>query len=304
MKFVVRFTNDIELSYDLVNHTVTSLWKDLIVKHNINDCCKINHYLGYASEDDILHKIERLYQLSDIINLRVPERVIKHPITVDSWKNSLHLMHTHFPDLKNNNSYIDLWELLTEYNDIIHWLESVLPTVWESSTPISSKWFRITLDFNKSNTEMVDIPEDAYSLFDPGGNFGDLMLHYTHVGKNAYELFITNDFECPKDQFVPQRTFSASVRLHFMDNFLRTVEQHECFNTMWNKFYLDRGGKDFFGYEIDDPKLAFGFMKIGTLTNISVQGNEQPIPISHDDIELFRKSLTKSKILEWYVLGS
>jgi hypothetical protein len=111
--------------------------------------------------------------------------------------------------------------------------------------------------------------------FDPFTVFGDLSLHYTHVGKHARELFTSNDLTSSKEQFVPQHKFSASVVMWFtgtpgwMNN-----EIKESYLAKWQDFYQRRGGQEFFGLDIDDPKLAFGYLKIGQLSKIVVSGVE------------------------------
>lgn len=295
MRFNVRFTNNITLSYSLIEDTIVNEWKTLIEKHDINDCCPNNHYNGYATIEFIQSKIDRLISLADIINLRVPDRIIKQEITLDNWQQPLSVMHVHFPDLKNQEEYKDIWNLLTEYNDIIHWLESILPSYQNSDL------FRIFLDFNKSNTTFLDIPDEAYNLFYPYLYFGELFLHYTHVGKNAYELLITKDTVCPSDQFVPQTTFSASVIMNFTNNFHLTIEQQQSFIDDWKRFYDSRGGKDFWNYEFTDPKLALGFMKIGQLDKIYIDDQPYNIPDSLDEINSFRKKLVDSSIIDWVV---
>lgn len=288
MKFIVNFSNNTKLIYDLIDHEISRSWSTLIINHNISDICPNNHYVGYASRTLVLSKIDRLNQLADIINTRVPDRVVKQPITLTDYTNSLSVMHVHFPELKNDENYRDIWNYLTEYNDIIHWLEGTLPSLDHS------RFFRITLDFNKAKTQFLPIPDSAYELFTSECNFGDLCLHYTHVGKNANEIFMTNDFVCPQDQFVPQRTFSASVRMHFYDNFHSTTEQKNRLQNNWNQFYIDRGGKDFWGYDIDDPKLAFGFLKIGHISEIRINDEISEL----NDI---REHLAESTIIDWNI---
>lgn len=302
MKFVVNFSNNITVIYDLLNEDIVTSWTNLIKIKTVNDFCKINHYIGYANEEVINNYIQRLYEIADIINLHVPDRVIKKEINKATWKKALQEMHVHFPELKQDENYKDIWNYLSEYNDIIHWLESILLNVWNNSTLTESSLFRITLDFNKTTDTFVSISEDSYKLFDPYINFGDLCLHYTHVGKHAQELFIVNDLTCPPDQFVPQVTFSASCRMLFTDNFHNTDTKKKLLQYRWNKFYNDRGGYDFWGYHIDDPKLAFGYLKIGNLTRIIENNIDIPIPIHIQELCDFRKKLVKTKIINWKII--
>lgn len=295
MKFIVNFSDGITLTYNLIDHDIVQSWSTLISKHTILDLCPNNHYLGYASKELAQQKIDRVVYLADLINERVPNRVIKQPLSLTQYRKALAVMHVHFPDLKNNIAYQDIWDILTEYNDIIHWLESSLPQLGKSS------YFRITLDFNKSNTDFLPIPESAYELFTYECSFGDLMLHYTHVGKNASEIFITRDFVCPPEQFVPQRTFSASTRMHFFNYFYDTQLQKDALQLNWKRFYNERGGKDFWGYDVDDPKIAFGFMKIGSIDSITISNETYALPKSLTELNDFRDMLVNAHIIDWKI---
>ncbi len=295
MNFLVHFTNNITLKYQLIDHEIVKSWSTLILSHSIDDCCSNNHYIGYTSDQVIESKIQRLYFLSDLINSHAPDRVIKQEVSKTNWKTALQIMHVHFPDLKNDAAYKHIWNELSEYNDIIHWLES---TLGRTDVADSSR-FRITLDFNKSNAKFLPIPDSAYNLFCPYINFGYLLLHYTHVGKNAHEIFIHKDLICPVDQFVPQTTFSASIRMYFTDNFTSTDSAKKIYDLQWQNFYNTRG-KEFWKYEFNDPKLAFGYIKIGNLISV----NENKIPENRSEMINFRKELVNSRIVHWEINGA
>jgi len=301
--FKVLFTDNIELTYSLVDSEIVELWKTLIVTQTANDLCKINHYVGNESESSCLIKINRLYELSDIINESAPGKVIKLEINSITWQKALHEMHVHFPELKNDTKYTAIWHFLSEYNDIIHRLESTLLNIWgDWNLSSDHSLFRITLDFNKSgNNTVLPIPKSAYESFDPFLRFGTLSLHYTHVGKHPLELFVNSDLICPVDQLVPQRTFSSSVRLRFGDDLHSNTVTQSLMMDRWKKFYESRGGKDFWGYEIDDPMLAFGFINIGQLVKISVSGVSLNFPLSTSEIDIFRKRLGNTAILNWSI---
>lgn len=294
MLFKVNFNGNINLSYKLIDHEIVYKWASLLENRNTSHLSLDNHYIGYVTEEFLNSRIDRLYQLADYINENTPERVVKLEINKETYQDALNTMHVHFPELKNDIKYKHIWDYLTEYNDIIHWLESTVKSVWEVSDKYNSRFFRITLDFNKSGTEFVDIPESAYTLFDPDVLFGQLKIHYTHVGKNAQELFTTRDMICPSDQFVPQRTFNASCRMYFTDDFYINRQA-------WNNFYKARG-VDFWKLDIDDPKLAFGYMKIGQLTNINIDDTSVDIPISQLDRHNFRNKLVDTKVVGWEII--
>lgn len=302
IRFKVFFTKNIELTYNLLDEDIVNEWAELIKGFSPSDLCSNNHYIGYTSEAQVLNKIERLYELADYINQYATERVIKLKLSRDNWHENLHAMHIHFPELKNNIEYQHCWSHLSEYNDIIHWLESTLINVW-GDNPSESKYFRITLDFNKSSSaKFYDIPDSAYKLFNPFSLFGDLNIHYTHVGKHPQELFIVNDLICPKNQLVPQRIYTGSVRMLFTDDFFKDTGDRQRFLDNWKDYYYIRGGKEFWGYEIDDPKLAFGYMKIGELSNIMLDGEAINIPKSSVDRHIFRDKLANTQVIGWEII--
>jgi len=297
-EFKVRFTNNIELSYGLIDEEVVDQWASIISTRTTDHLCPVNHYIGYASEEQIQTKICRLYQLADLINQNTSEQVIKRDISKYSWREALHIMHIHFPMLKNDKAYVHIWPFLIEYNDIIHWLESILPVAWSVTNTIpESSLFRITLDFNKSSPRFYPIPDSAYKLFDPYSMFGELKIHYTHVGKHAQELFTARDMTCPSNQFIPQRTFTASVRMLFTDDF-----KQNNYMLLWENYYNLRG-KDFWKISIDDPKIAFGYMKIGQLKSIIIDGKLVEIPDNIKTRHDFRKRLVNTKVLNWEIIN-
>ena len=119
-KFKINFTDNISITYKLVEDIVVNQWAELISAQTIDKVCPINHFIGYSSEDFVLERINRLYELSDLINQCIPDKVIKKEITKETWKEALQVMHVHFPEYRNDENYKDIWDNLSEYNDIIH----------------------------------------------------------------------------------------------------------------------------------------------------------------------------------------
>lgn len=302
MQFKINFTNGLSLVYNLQDTPIVKQWANLIVQRNITECCTTNHFMGWATEEMIQDKVNRLYELSDFINTFSPDRVIKQEINRKTWRKALQVMHVHFPEMKNDEKYKDVWDSLTEYNDVIHWLESVY--VHDSRFASESSLLRLTLDFNKADHTRLPIPDEAYQQFEPFYEFGVLQLHYTHVGKHANEMFVVNDYECPKEQFVPQTEFGASVRMLFYDYFFKTPQSKKMLLERWHRFYEIKGGKEFWGLDITDPKIAFGFCKIGQLSQILHNDVETKLPETIQELHSFRNNLIRNKIINWEIKGA
>jgi hypothetical protein len=69
----------------------------------------------------------------------------------------------------------------------------------------------------------------------------------------------------------------------------------------WGKYYDSRGGKDFWKIDINDPKLAFGYMKIGQLESITIDGKIIEIPTNMQSRHNFRKILVNTKVIDWEI---
>ena len=304
MQFQVAFKNSVNLTYDLVDHEIAHIWANKITRRTIIDCCKINHYTGYYSPDLLQANIARLYEVADIINDSVPNRIEKIEFTKENYHSALNKMHIHFPDLEFKEEYKHLTRYLSEYNDLIHWLEPNLIDYYNDIR--DNRKFSIKLDFNKADPIETnsDIPESAYNLFNGYFSFGQLMLHYVHVGRHAWELFFANDFDCPKYQFVPQYQFNASVRMHFFDNILDNKNNRDFFDKRWNFYYKLRGGKEFFEYDITDPSIRFGYCQIGNLSNITYNNVELKLPTTLEEISYIRNKIVETSIEDWQIKGA
>lgn len=301
MQFQLNFTDNITLVYDLVDQDISRDWSTLISKKTITDCCEINHYSGCYNPKLLNNRIARLYELVDIINEYIPNKIEKLPFTKENYNVALNIMHVHFPELENQIEYQHLRGTLSEYNDIIHWLEPMLIDYYNDVT--DNRRFSIKLDFNKNVPfDTYEIPETAHSLFNGYFVFGQLMLHYVHVGRHAWELFFANDLVCPKEQYVPQSVYSPTVRLHFYNNSLTDSKLREDFRKRWEQYYEVRGGKEFFGCDIDDPKIRFGYCQIGQLSKIIIDNEELPIPRNATEISPIRNKLVEASIIDWQII--
>lgn len=299
MKFQVNFSNNISLIYKL-DTSVSSLstWVSEINRVTINDLCPLNHKNSTGNKQLIEKRITRLYELMDILNSVLPNSIVKESLTDSNRQEALNRMHVHFPNAHNMyyGKDVPLSLIASEYNDIIHWLEGEYRSNGHEK-------FKIYLDFNKSGkTDSQEIKEEDFSKFDPCVGFGDLSLHYAHVGRHAREIFNTQDFACPKEQFVPQTKFTASIVMWFggTPGHASTKEMSDLLLKSWNDFYYQRGGKEFFGRDIDDPKIAFGYLKIGKLSNIRIGETDVSFQ-TLDETEYIRRLLITNDIKSFYV---
>ena len=248
-------TPDIKkLTYKVYTHNPAQTWAKLINNCNVTHLRKSLNPI--RAINNIEEKINELIQLIEKINIWIPTKIITFS-NDNTIANNLNRLHIHFPELeKSETDFIRLAQL-SAYNDLIHELETLN----------HAKKFNKNLSYIllcpdrpdpliKSNN-LISIEDFKY--FTPNKNSGDLLLHYCHVGMHPFELYVSNDVNCPADQILPQYEISAYHTLRFVE-----------FKLDWKKFInFYYASKLKWPYEITDPRLAVGYIPIGTLIKIN-----------------------------------
>ena len=245
-------TPDIKkLTYKVYTHKPAQTWAKLINNCNVNQLRKSLNPI--RAINNMEEKINELMQLIEKMNLWIPTKIITFS-NDDSIANNLNRLHIHFPELEKSETDTSRLEQLSAYNDLIHELET-LNVAKKFNKNFS--YILICPDIHNELNELISIEDFKY--FTPNRNIGDLMLHYCHVGRHPLELYLNNDVNCPVEQIVPQYKISPYHTLRFSK-----------FTLDWKKFtnfYYD--SKLTWPYEITDPKLAVGYIPIGTLIKIN-----------------------------------
>ena len=245
-------TPDIKkLTYKVYTHKPAQTCAKLINNCNVNQLRKSLNPI--RAINNMEEKINELMQLIEKMNLWIPTKIITFS-NDDSIANNLNRLHIHFPELEKSETDTSRLEQLSAYNDLIHELET-LNVAKKFNKNFS--YILICPDIHNELNELISIEDFKY--FTPNRNIGDLMLHYCHVGRHPLELYLNNDVNCPVEQIVPQYRISPYHTLRFSK-----------FTLDWKKFtnfYYD--SKLTWPYEITDPKLAVGYIPIGTLIKIN-----------------------------------
>jgi len=245
-------TPDIKkLTYKVYTHKPAQTWAKLINNCNVNQLRKsLNPIRAINNIED---KINELIQLIEKMNMWIPTKIIAFS-NDDTIANNLNRLHIHFPELEKSETDTSRLEQLSTYNDLIHELET-LNVAKKFNKNFS--YILICPDIYNELNELISIEDFKY--FTPNRNIGDLMLHYCHVGRHPLELYLNNDVNCPVEQIVPQYRISPYHTLRFSK-----------FTLDWKKFtnfYYD--SKLAWPYKIEDPRLAIGYIPIGTLIKIN-----------------------------------
>lgn len=254
MQIDVIFSTGLTLTYDLNDTRVVADWVSILdqMPRDLHDRSQLyNHRHGFASEAEIDQAGQRLAEISDKYQLNIP------PITRDNWHQVLNRAHIFFPNWRPTND-----EQLNdshEFNVLIHWLEYELANVYDTR-----REYLVNVDFNQNpatRTRMPLFDDGDFSHFSPILEFGNIHLHYVHKGRHFLELANALDFDAPRTHFVPQHRFNATFGMVFSEPGVRDYADLQ-------RYYINRGGVEFFRKQYDNPTMAIGFYKLGQLVNV------------------------------------
>ena len=242
-------SNSYQFEYELEQHRPAQEWANLMQSVTV-DSLRLGLNPWQGLKKSTVETVNRLTELIELINEWLPES----DCVLNCWDdadptNSLNKLHVHFPHIEKNETDRTRLSQLTEYNDTIHCLEDIIR---------GGGWLLILPD---RNTE-VSLIDDDFRHFHPHRFFGELCLHYPHIGKHPLELLKSKDFNCPVDQIFTQKLITSYHSLRFHED--ATTEQYmQRLNEFYKISTLNQA------YSINDPKLAFGYITLGKLTTVN-----------------------------------
>lgn len=266
------------LTYTLSDSPIAQTWAGMMSKVRPRDIRPYSTpWRGVFKDWD--EKISELNDVIDQLNSWIPEKI------EGKWDNadkneSLNRLHIHFPELEKTETDPDKKLQLSRYNDLIHEIQILLEV---NTTEKEQLQLVICPEGTKADIAPVPIPDDRYWEFTHNFSFGDLVLHYCHVGRHPYEIFTRNDTNVPEDQIIPQSMIYTYHSLRFFDS---------KFNRgYFQQFYLNSKIK--WPYKLTDPKLAFGYVPMGKLSLVNGE--------RWDREATYQLVKTANEILSWNV---
>lgn len=275
-----HFSNGLSLCYSLHDSSVASTWLGMMKTVTPADMSRVseNHRHGFASLDEINENIRTLAAACMLLDL---PKVDLAANDWRDWQQNLNAIHVRFPDFLMSGVNTKGAHTV---NLLIHWLEYELYNLFEQA-----EQYLFNLDFNHQPhiyRQSQIIPAEELQHFTTDIQFGDLNLHYTYIGRHFLEMVNANDMICLKEHFRPQMHFNPTCAINFSE-----PRPQNMLEAKMQRYYQARGGRDFFGLDYADPKMAKGFFKLGELVNLG--------EYSLEDREEIRESLKAAYITNW-----
>lgn len=264
--FSVAFSSPSEtfnLEYNVNDHPFAYKWFDLLKEKKVSDLrLKEKAFANFDySETNITKYVLKLNSLIDILNTFVQPQIQGY-FDINYPQESINRLHVHFPALHNSNIDADKIKSLEEYNDTIHFLETMI-----NSKKIFAEFqlsiAKLYLCFNNNRT--LDIKSDEYKLFTIGRTFGDVVAHYPQVGRHMMEVYFAGDINIPNDQLRPQNKVSADCSFSFGSN-LGSDAYISKIKVDIIRFYKSYGLEKL-PYDLDDDRCAIGYIPVAKLKN-------------------------------------
>lgn len=241
MKQIVIHLGDegqLPLTYEFYDNPVANIiWERM--QHQENKMVERDIFKGFGETVEELQ--EQLQQITDELKTHMD---LEFDDVLDT--NTLHI---NFP--KYNDLYLDdpvVLPLLRKFNRTIHHIEQL------QRYPHKSFQFAC-IDSG------VDFQDEWYNLFQPYKRKGEMYMHYPHVGKHFFELFMDNDVDVLEEQIVLTNKVSNTFSFWCGEDIVFEGEKHNALMWEMQKFYNRIADK--LPYEWGDPKLAIGYVPIG-----------------------------------------
>lgn len=241
------------LTYKIQDHITAQIWASLMKQVDVSSLRETLNPWRNFDHTILNQRIEHLESLTAKLNSWLPkDKIIPMKWDYDNHQASVNKFHVHFPEQEKTETDVNRLRQLSEYNDLIHEIEGLAYNL-EKNRP----HLLVCPD------GLSEIPLTDYTHFKARRTFGELCLHYCHVGRHPFELYSANDLNCPVDQIVPQTGINAYHTLRFYDDDWFDHWQFPKFRNFYERSTL----KSKMAFE--DAKMAFGYITIGKLEKVN-----------------------------------
>lgn len=265
-----------KFTYELEDHRVARAWADLMRPLSVTSLRKGSDP-WHGRITDLNQRVNEFNFLIDAINMWIPNKIPRH-FDIKDAQDSLNQLHIHFPEQHYKETDLTRRDQLRTYNDLLHKIEKSL----RSDVP-GNAYEQLSVVAAQEMPSCFPLEDADYDLFTTHIRFGDLLLHYPHVGKHPFEIMSTNDVDCPPEQIVCQNQMSASHAMWFYHTYTSPKKFAE--------FYKSSGIA--WPYSLDDPRLAVGYIKLGRLIEVDYEA-----PLQHKTIGIVKQA---TKITNWQI---
>lgn len=258
----------LNLLYDISTGPAADIWLQCLLKASTESSIESSRFYNFrnqqsASLENLVGRLEiTIRNLSPFLPELGQKPLDKtNDSTLQKSLNSLHRNFAHSHLIENSITAENL-ELWTEFNSLIHQIESALIA---KNLQYGKRTLDISrIEFSWKNSFRVPIPENCYSEFTLQKPFGSVQINYCQVGRHLHELYFAGDENIPIEHIQPARFFSANSTLWFGPD-LTTKYEVETYAKIENWFMQSKDKFAQAGVLWDRPDKALGSVTVAQL---------------------------------------
>lgn len=251
----------LSLSWQLLEHEAAFIWFKLFCKSLKSNRHYFTRFTGFIDgEKNLNYLLSSLNQCIDIINK--DGRYFIREKAIAFSQDFANAIHHHFEILSGNydapTEYIKLSspevsQAVSGLNYFIHDLEAYERNhKLKHTKEYGNSFSGIIVEIK--NSERFKIPKSFDKYFTIDTNFGDLVAHYSQIGKTWLEVFLDHDEKVHAEAILPLYAFSGEFDIMFGQ-----LNPDKIFLYNLNNFLKSRG------LNLDDPSLRLGYLPLAKM---------------------------------------
>ena len=177
-----------------------------------------------------------------------------------------------------------LRKAILSLNHLIHDMESLHRSIQGRNNNFLSSCGVVTEVFGP--IERFKIPDEFLTYFTLDTEFGDMVLHYSQIGKTWWEVFLDRDEEINNSAILPLYVMSGEFDIIFVAEKTHNQTKQEFF-----RFLKDKN------LNVEDPKLALGYLPVASLVRQKNMSNVDYLELIGEHLSLLEVRLFQDERL-------
>jgi len=281
------------LDWKLCDNPAAMMWFKILLSSAQKKTSFFPRFTGFVSRHKTMKDIQRnLNRCIDIINAESIYKISEYALDCFDQEFA-NVVHHHFeilagsiekPSRYMQNASVSLRHAISGLNYFIHDMESLHRSLHGRENGFLSSCGVVTQFMEP--IKRYRIPEEFLTYFTLDPEFGDMVLHYSQIGKTWWEVFLDRDHEIGQSAILPLYVLSGEFDIIFVAEKTHSDTKKEFFEFLKNK-----------NLNIEDPKLALGYLPVASLVREKTMSNIDYLELIGEHLSLLEVRLFEGENL-------
>lgn len=275
------------LDWKVYDNPAATMWFKMLLALTKKEVSFYPRFSGFISPHKTMKDIQKNLNLCiDIINAESTYKISEYASDYFD-QDFANVIHHHFELLAGSiekpshyfrNSSLFVRRAILSLNHLIHDMESLHRSIQGRQNKFLSSCGIVSEVFGP--VERFKIPEEFLTYFSLDTEFGDMVLHYSQIGKTWWEVFLDRDEEIHNSAILPLYVMSGEFDIIFVAEKTHAQTKQDFFRFLKNK-----------NLNIEDPKLALGYLSVAGLVRDKKMSNADYLELIGDYLNLLEVRL-------------